>query len=148
MRLFHETTVSWPGCSCVEAAGLGVEASDPTRARRAVLVPVRVPVMRAPIGILTGLTLVVGFAVASLTGSRSLGGVVLVLGGAACAWCMWRTTGALRTVAALGAVVALFVVSHLLGHVIGAWPAVLLVAVVAGAIAYALASSPAPVPLD
>jgi len=106
--------------------------------------------MRALIGVLTALTLVVGFAVASLTGSRSLGGVVLVLGGAASAWCMWRTTGALRTVAALGAAVALFVVSHLLGRVIGAWPAVLLVGVLAGGIAYALASATAtaPVPVD
>jgi hypothetical protein len=106
--------------------------------------------MRTRIAAVTALTLVLGFAIASLTGIRSLGGVVLVLGGALCAWWMVRAAGALRTVVTLVAVVGLFVVSHPLGHVIGAWPAVLLVAAVAGVLAYAVASPRAatPVALD
>ena len=76
--------------------------------------------MRLRISLATALTLVVGFAVASLTGNRGLGGVVLVLGGALCAWWMWRTAGAARTVVTLVAALGLFVVSHPLGTVIGA----------------------------
>jgi hypothetical protein len=102
--------------------------------------------MRNRIAAVTALTLVLGFAVASLTGDRALGGVVLVLGGALCAWWMWAAAGAPRTVVTLVAVVALFAVSHPLGLVIGAWPSVLLVSAVAGGIAYALTPSPAPVP--
>jgi len=106
--------------------------------------------MRTRIAAVTSLTLVIGFAVASLTGIRSLGGVVLVLGGALCAWWMLRIASAWRTVATLVAVVALFVFSHPLGHLIGAWPAVLLVAAAAGALAYAVASprAAAQVPVD
>jgi ABC-type siderophore export system fused ATPase/permease subunit len=96
--------------------------------------------MPTRIAAVTALTLVLGFVVASLTGVRALGGVVLVLGGAVCAWWMVRTVGPMRTVATLVAVVVLFVLAHPLGHVIGSWPAVLLVAVAAGAVAYAAAS--------
>lgn len=95
--------------------------------------------MRSRIAATTGLTLVLGFAVASLTGSRPLGGVVLVLGGILCAWLMLREAGLRATVVTLVAVLVLFVLSHPLGLVIGSWPSVLLVATVAGAIAYALA---------
>jgi len=97
--------------------------------------------MRFRIALTTALTLVVGFAVASVTGNRALGGVVLVLGGALCAWWMWREAGAARTLVTLAVAFVLFVVSHPLGRVIGAWPSVLLVAVVAGAVAYSLASA-------
>jgi hypothetical protein len=96
--------------------------------------------MPARIAAATALTLVIGFAVASLTGVRALGGAVLVLGGALCAWWMVRTAGPLRTVLTLAAVFVLFVLAHPLGHLIGAWPAVLLVAAVAGGIAYVTAS--------
>jgi hypothetical protein len=100
--------------------------------------------MRIRIAAVTALTLVVGFAVASLTGNRALGGAVLVAGGALCAWWMAREAGAWRTVAALVGVGALFVVSHPLGGVIGAWPAVLLVAAIGAALTYALASPRTP----
>jgi len=96
--------------------------------------------MRTRIAATAALTLVLGFAIASLTGSRPLGGVVLVLGGALCAWWMTREVGALRAGLTLVVVFALFVVSHPLGHVIGAWPSVLLVAALAGGVAYALAA--------
>lgn len=103
-------------------------------------------VMRLRISLATALTLVVGFAVASLTGNRALGGVVLALGGALCAWWMWRTAGGARTVVTLVATLVLFVVSHPLGTVVGAWPSVLLVSVLAAGVAYALAGPPAPRP--
>jgi ABC-type siderophore export system fused ATPase/permease subunit len=96
--------------------------------------------MRLRIAAVAALTLVVGFGVASVTGNRALGGVVLVAGGALCAWWLAREAGLLRTSLTLVGVVVLFVVSHPLGRVIGAWPAVLLVAAAAAALAYALAS--------
>ena len=84
-----------------------------------------------PIGTaaLAGGSLVAGFAVAELTGVRSLGGAVLL---AAVAWCavQWRRQAG--AVAAAGLVVgyaALFVAAHLLARVLPAWPAVVLVAV-------------------
>jgi hypothetical protein len=96
--------------------------------------------MPARIATVTALTLLIGFAVASLTGVRALGGVVLVLGAALCAWWMARTAGPLRTVITLVAVVVMFFLAQPLGHMIGAWPAVLLVAGVAGVISYVAAT--------
>jgi hypothetical protein len=102
--------------------------------------------MRIRIAVVAALTLVLGFAVASITGNRPLGGVVLVVGGALCTWWMARTAGVVRALVTLVVVVGLFVVSHPLGLVIGAWPSVLLVAAAAGGVAYALARSPEPAP--
>ena len=96
--------------------------------------------MRIRIAALAALTLVLGFAVASVTGNRALGGIVLVLGGAVCAWWMWRLAGPVRTTVALVGVGVLFVVSHPLGRVVGAWPAVFIVAALAAALTYALAA--------
>ena len=75
---------------------------------------------RVPTAVLAGLTLVVGFAVAQATGVRARhagwGRVLLVvLAGAVC-----------------------FVASHLLAPHLGAWPAVVLVALVLAAVTYAL----------
>ena len=95
--------------------------------------------MRWRIALTTAFTLILGFAVAVLSGVRPLGGVVLIAGGALCAWWMSRTSGWLRTVVVLAIVFALFVVSHPLGNVIGSWPAVFTVAGVGGAVAYLLA---------
>ena len=69
----------------------GVDRLDPRRRRLGSdLAAVKVLGMRSRIAAITGLTLVLGFAVASLTGSRPLGGVVLVLGGIVCASLMGR----------------------------------------------------------
>lgn len=95
--------------------------------------------MRLRIAVVAALTLILGFAVAVSTGVRPLGGVVLVIGGAVCAWWMVRTSGWVRTVIVLAVAFGLFVVSHPLGHVIGSWPSVVLVAALAGITAYALA---------
>lgn len=92
--------------------------------------------MRTSLG--AAVALVLGFAVAQGTGLRWLGGVVLV---AAAAWCglrWWRAAGPVRAALAVLVFGAGFVVSHPLGHLIGAWPSVLLTAVVCGVIAWFL----------
>jgi hypothetical protein len=77
-------------------------------------------------------SLIAGYGVASASGSRPLGGVVLLAGGAWCARA-WLARGGAREAAALtGAGFAAFVLSHLLARAIGAWPSVL---VCAGALA-------------
>jgi hypothetical protein len=73
-------------------------------------------------------TLIVGYGVAASTGSRPLGGVVLLIGGL---WCIqaWRRRHGARTAATLTCVgLAALVISHVLALAIGAWPSVLLVA--------------------
>jgi hypothetical protein len=88
-------------------------------------------------------SLVLGFAVAQLSGVRALGGVVLVLAGLWCARQWFRLAGK-RVMWVLGlSYFAVFVLSHPLGRWIGTWPAVLTVAAVAGAESYLLAR-PAP----
>jgi hypothetical protein len=72
--------------------------------------------------------LIGGFAVAVASGSRPLGGVVLAICGLLCI-AIWlqrdgRQTAIRLTIAGLLA----FALSHVLGLVIGAWPAVFLVA--------------------
>jgi hypothetical protein len=83
-------------------------------------------------------SLIVGFGVAQLTGNRPLGGFVLLLGGAWCAWQWWRAVGAARTLLGVVIFAVAFALSHPLGIVIGAWPSVLLVAVVAAVLTYVL----------
>lgn len=96
---------------------------------------------RVPTAVIAALTLVVGFAVAELTDVRALGGVVLVAG---VLWCAvraraagWWRVGALVLVGAV-----CFAGSHLLGRVIGAWPAVIVAALVLGAATFALVDRP------
>jgi thiol:disulfide interchange protein len=88
-------------------------------------------------------SLVLGFAVAELTGVRALGGIVLVAG---CAWCAlrWLRAGRPRTVTLVIVYVAAFVLSHVIADTLGAWPSVLLVAAVVGAATSALADSATP----
>jgi thiol:disulfide interchange protein len=72
--------------------------------------------------------LIAGFGVAVASGSRALGGVVLA---AFAVWCIviWLRRDGRRTAAWLAAVgLFAFVLSHVLGLVIGAWPAVLVAA--------------------
>ena len=86
-------------------------------------------------------SLLLGFAVAQMTGVRPLGGIVLVAG---CAWCAlrWlRTAGPARTAALVIVYLGGFVVSHLIADTLGAWPSVLLVAAIVGVAAYALADT-------
>lgn len=86
--------------------------------------------------------LLLGFAVAELTGVRALGGVVLFLGGLACGL-RWRLLlGLPRALALVVVFLAGFALAHPLGHAIGAWPAVIVVALVVGAVAWRVADAP------
>jgi hypothetical protein len=91
--------------------------------------------MRFRIPLVASATLVIGFAVARATGVVWLGGVVLLVGGAWCAWQWWRSLGA--GAAVLGVIIyfVAFAVSHPFAHVVGAWPSTIIVAVVAGLVA-------------
>jgi hypothetical protein len=90
-------------------------------------------------------SLVVGYTVAVATGSRPLGGVVLALGGL---WCIhaWLQRHGARTATTLGCIgLGLFIASHLLALVIGAWPSVLVVAGVMAVVAWVRADSVLPI---
>jgi hypothetical protein len=83
---------------------------------------------RLPTAALAAAGLIAGFAVATVTGSRPLGGVVLAAFGLTCI-VAWRARHAARKTAVLTAIgLAAFALSHGLGLLIGAWPAVLLTA--------------------
>jgi hypothetical protein len=99
---------------------------------RATLSPVH-PTPTAPVA---AASLIIGYAVAASTGSRSLGGVVLALGAL---WCIhaWARRHDTRTAAMLAGVgLGAFVASHLLALAIGAWPSVLVVAATMGAVVW------------
>jgi hypothetical protein len=96
---------------------------------------------RVPTWPVAASSLAAGFGVAQLTGVRPLGGVVLLAGAGWCA-VRWRErAGMRRTVGLLGVYLAAFAGSHVLGHAIGAWPAVAVVAAITAAAAYALADT-------
>lgn len=71
--------------------------------------------------------LIAGFGVALASGSRPLGGAVLAAAGLTC-MAAWRTRDSTPTTVGLTACgLAAFALSHVLGHAIGAWPAVFVV---------------------
>lgn len=71
--------------------------------------------------------LIAGFGVAVASGSRPLGGVVLAAAGLTCI-AAWRTRDSTATTVGLTVTgLAAFALSHVLGHAIGAWPAVFVV---------------------
>ncbi len=91
---------------------------------------------RVPTAPIAAAGLILGFGVALASDSRPLGGLVLAACGLLCI-AIWlrrdgRRTALLLTVAGLCA----FVLSHLLGVVIGAWPAVLLTAAAMAALCW------------
>ncbi|HZU40927.1 MAG TPA: hypothetical protein VE992_07730 [Solirubrobacteraceae bacterium] len=91
---------------------------------------------RLPTAPLAGGGLIAGFAVAVATGSRPLGGVVLAAFGLTCIG-IWAARDGWRTAALLtGAGLVAFAASHALGLLIGAWPAVLLVAAMTAALCW------------
>ena len=91
--------------------------------------------------LLAALTLIIGFAVASLTGNRALGGIVLVIGGAVCAWLWWRLAGPWRAAACVAIAGIAFVVSHQLGAILTSWGSVVLVSAVTAGATYAITRS-------
>jgi hypothetical protein len=89
-------------------------------------------------------SLIASYGVVAATGSRPLGGAVLAAGGLCCIG-IWRRRHGTRTAAELGGVgFAAFVASHVLALAVGPWPAVLIVAAVTAAAAWALADSRVP----
>jgi hypothetical protein len=98
---------------------------------------------RVPTALVAALGLVVAFAVAQGTGNRALGGVVLLAVAVWCAVRAWRPAGAARVVGVLVAGLVCFAGAHPLGHVIGAWPAVAVAALLLGGVTYALVDRPA-----
>lgn len=99
--------------------------------------------LRLPTAPLAAGSLIAGFAVAVATGSRPLGGLVLALGGLACIRIWLLRDGPRTAVILTGVAFAAFVLSHLLGLLIGAWPAVLLVAAFTGAVVWVRSDVPA-----
>jgi hypothetical protein len=86
-------------------------------------------------------SLIVGFAVAVVSGSRALGGLVLLAGGV---WCIreWRRRHGAGVAAILAGVgLSAFVASHVLALAIGPWPAVLLVSAAMAAVAWTRADA-------
>lgn len=88
-------------------------------------------------------SLVVGFAVAQVTGVRPLGGIVLALGAGWCALHWRRRVGIGRAAGLVGVYLAMFVLSHVIAGAVGTWPAVLLVAAVTGVAVLLVADGPA-----
>lgn len=93
---------------------------------------------RVGAALLAAITLIVGFAVAAGSGNRALGGMVLVVGGAVCAYLWWRQAGIWRAIACVAIAAAAFVVSHPLGAFITSWGSVILVAAITAVAAYAI----------
>jgi hypothetical protein len=85
--------------------------------------------------------LLAGFGVAVATGSRPLGGVVLAACGLACVAVWLRRDGRRITVALTAAGLFAFALSHLLGPMIGSWPAVLVVSGATAALCWRLSDS-------
>jgi hypothetical protein len=97
--------------------------------------------MNLPTAPIAAAGLIAGYAVAVATGSRPLGGVVLLAFAIVCI-AVWLRRDGRRTAAMLtGAGLAAFILSHVLGLVIGAWPAVLLSAVAIGAVSWRVSDS-------
>jgi hypothetical protein len=90
---------------------------------------------------LTAAGLIAGFGVAVASGSRPLGGVVLAVFGLSCVAIWMRRDGRRTAVWLTVAGLAAFAISHLLGVVIGAWPAVLLVAAATAALVWRVSDS-------
>lgn len=90
--------------------------------------------MRPPSAVLAAGSLIAGYGVVAASGSRPLGGVVLLIGGLACAR-VWLARDGRRTALELsGILFGAFVLSHVLALAIGAWPSVLVCAALAGAV--------------
>src|SRR5476649_812948 len=91
-------------------------------------------------------TLLAGWAAVEVTGSRPVGGVVLLCGGLGCA-ALWQRRHGTRTALTLSAVgFSAFVLSHVLALAIGAWPAVLSVSAITAVIVWLKADAPSALP--
>ena len=96
---------------------------------------------RLPTAALAATGLIAGFGVAVASGSRPLGGVVLVVFGCVCVAIWLRRDGARVALLLTGAGLLAFALSHVLGLLIGAWPAVLVVAAATAALCWRVSDS-------
>jgi hypothetical protein len=85
---------------------------------------------RMPTSLLAAAGLIAGFGTAIGSGSRPLGGAVMAAFGLTCIYFWVRRDGTTVAVRLTLVGLAAFVLSHLLGLLIGAWPSVLLVSAV------------------
>ncbi len=130
------------GVRAVAAPGLVRQAGRTALSRRPAGYAARMRTI--PTAPVAAASFVVSYAVVVTTDSRPLGGAVLALGGL---WCIhaWLQRHDARTATTLGLVgLGLFVASHLLALVVGAWPSVLVVAGVMGGVAWVRADSVLP----
>jgi hypothetical protein len=88
--------------------------------------------------------LIGGFGVAVASGSRPLGGVVLAAFGLLCVAISSRRDRRRITVALTATALAGFAASHPLGHLIGAWPSVLVVSAATAALCWRLSDAHRP----
>jgi hypothetical protein len=97
-----------------------------------------------PSSVLVVVGLVVGFAIAQVTGNRGLGGAVLAVAGLAAGWLWLRRRGFVAACALGGAYLAAFVLAHVLALGVGmpAWLAVSLVTIAAAGLTYGVADRP------
>lgn len=95
--------------------------------------------MRVPTAAVTAGSLIGGWQIASQTGVRPLGGVVLITGGlwAGREWA--RRTSPAVTASLLAVYVGAFAMSHPLSRYLGAWPSVLVVSALAASASYVVA---------
>jgi hypothetical protein len=91
-------------------------------------------VRNLPTAPIAAIGLIAGFGVALASGSRALGGVVLLICGLACIAIWLRRDGRPTAVRLTIAGLLAFALSHLLGLIIGAWPAVLVTAAATAAL--------------
>jgi hypothetical protein len=98
-------------------------------------------VAQLPTAPVAAASLIAGYGVASASGSRPLGGVVLLAGGAWCARAWLARSGAREALVLTSAGLAAFVLSHVLALAIGAWPSVLVCAGALAALAWLRADS-------
>jgi hypothetical protein len=109
--------------------------------RRSPLSTARLLAAPLPTAPLAAATLIAGYAAVVASGSRTVGGFVLALGAVLCIR-IWTVRHGVRTAAKLAGVgFAAFVLSHVLGLVVGAWPAVLIVAALGAVAVWSLADS-------
>ena len=100
--------------------------------------------MRLGAAVLAAVTLILGFFAANASGNTTFGGVVLIIGGAICAYLWWKMAGIWRALACVAIAGVALAVSHPLGAMITSWGSVLLVSGVTGGAAY-LITRPTPV---
>ena len=90
---------------------------------------------------IAGAGLIIGYAVAVASDSRPLGGLVLAACALACIAVWIRRDGRRATVVLTIAGLGAFALSHLIGVVIGPWPAVLIVAAGTGMLCWRVSDS-------